>query len=431
MLKFSEKEYDRLKKESSEIRLYITRLIGFIITIAGLSSYFIESIMKSNNDDPLREMLVVFISMLVITYLFVIIWYKFKSHNRFNGYIQLLMQEVDFICLNKLTEKEKNNKSYIANYKKLVNRSKKTRELINKNNLSTWEFVMSRLNSSGKLKKNKNDKEKEKVAKSLKKAKYVFQLPDDYEHSFICDCENLDIKFSNELAFDQYGKRKSFKEYTNKDKIDKRYVVNGWFYPKIITWIAFITIILFYLIFLFIHFSNYNDFASWENLSDFNYWIPVIILFGASFIFLYWIYYFILKIDDIISGAFSIEGYCWRFFIFRVQLLNSKGIIPIYFSRAFIRFFKSKLIIQHLEEPKMLNDVIKVINSRRKEANKKKENEKEFKDKIETIETDVWKRYKEHIKGLKQIENEFLREIHDAVNIVVKSKHEIPIEEVD
>ena len=347
MLHFSDKEYDYLKREVSEIRSYITKLIGLIITVSGLSVPIIEKFVDTN--EPLVELALITVAILVITSLFELVWYKFKSHNRYTGYIQLINQEVDFIAIEKAkVDKQKfKNKDYVRNYANYIYESNVDLTIYDRLrnlNLTSWEFIMSRLNSSNALKTNTSEEDdKRKLRKAIDKSMFVFQLPDKYEYSFIKDYKTLDLDFSDKITYDLY-KRKSETGSKHANLIDKRYVTVGWAYPKVVTKIAFLGIIILVIGFLSVLITEFNKIVIPQAFSAFNFkeWLPVFLMVLVIATFIYWIKKFYIGLKDLSSGTNSIDGYCWRFFIFRVQLLNSRGIIPIYFSRSFVRFFKTQ-----------------------------------------------------------------------------------------
>ncbi len=96
MFKGSEKEYELLKDEIDIIKRSILQFIGFIISIAGIAVAIAKIFFnpEERHDNSVIILGVIAGGLVVITLLFEIIWYKFKSHNRFSGYIQLLTQEV-------------------------------------------------------------------------------------------------------------------------------------------------------------------------------------------------------------------------------------------------------------------------------------------------------------------------------------------------
>lgn len=425
MLHFSEKEYDYLKREVSEIRSYITRIIGFILTVAGLSVSLIEAFMETQK--PLKELAIIGVAVAIITFLFELAWYKFKSHNRYTGYIQLITQEVDFITKER-AEKDPDkfkSKDYVKNYDEYIYEGTKEEDpnkKYKKLNLTSWEFIMSRLNSSSALKKNNNSSiEKQKLKKAVTKSMFVFKLPDGYKYKFIDNYDNLDIKFSDKITYDLYRNNKS-KDSESQDNnpkgysIDKRYTTVGWGYPRLITWIAFTAISILLISFISVFVSEFKPIS----LSDagFKDFLPPVLLTLVVLTYCWWIVRYLLGLKELSSGRYSIDGYCWTFFIFRVQLLNSRGIIPIYFSRSFVRFFKNQLILQDLNKDEV-KDYVKYnypkIHLCTKNCDSDQKNEP----------CNTWNEYKDRLSSFCQISDKKQRKVHEAFNEAVKVKRKI------
>lgn len=423
MLNFSNKEYTQLKAEISEIRGYITRYTIVIITIVGLILSLIDLISKSKT--PIK-LLILFISTSIITLIFQIIWYKFKSHNRYTGYIQLLMQELNFIDEYDLKKDEILNKDYVRNYREYLNDViPNSNRNLNEKSIESWEFIMSRLNSSSF--NNKNDKKTKvsHVIKSTNKSKFVFLLPDDFNYEGINSVKwkNIDSLFFNKVIRVLYNNRdrkskinKNYLKFYKKKsypKLDKRYYVNGWGYPKLITNIVFSCICILCFIFLFILIKTYSS-QSFKSPIDWvsDDFIIAVSIVGISSVLFYWIYYvYIYGIKEIMSGKYSIDGYCWTFFVFRIQILNYHKIIPVYFSRNFIRFFKSSLIEQFISN-KILRGLeeIEDINDCSKCSYKNGEC------KIICI------KYLNSVRNLEQFDSKDLRGIHRKINKAFKSQ---------
>ncbi|MCK8482075.1 hypothetical protein [Psychroserpens algicola] len=431
MLHFSEKEYDHLKREVSDIRSYITRLIGFIITVAGLSVSLIEAFMETHK--PLKELAIIAIAIAIITFLFELVWYKFKSHNRYTGYIQLITQEVDFITKEKAISDEVkfDAKDYVKNYEDYIydgddvenNGTTKPIDRFKNINLTSWEFIMSRLNSSGALKKHKDSNiEKTKLEKAISKSMFVFKLPDNYKYEFITDYQQLDLEFSNAITYDLYrGKRFNGSKETSEDKpkhykLDKRYTTVGWGYPRLISFIAFSTISILMVAFISIFTTEFISIPLSQ--ATFKECLPPVLLGIISLVYIYWIIKLSIGLKALSSGKYSIDGYCWTFFIFRVQLLNSRGIIPIYFSRSFIRFFKNQLILQDLDDA----EVQKYVETHHSKIHFCLE---KCKTNTENEDCTIWNEYKALLKAHGQISDNKKRLIHEAFNEAVKVKRKI------
>ena len=355
---FSDKEYQNLRVDTAEIRQCITRYIGYVISVTGFSG--ILKYLFEFAREPRANILILSFSLIITTLLFEIIWYKFKSHNRYVGYCQLLMQEIDAIPKVsekdnfELSEDEIDNKDYIRYYKKYI--AKKYDKGIK--DFYSWEFVVSRLHGNY-FSEIKNDNLEKALKQSIANTEFVFTVSDSL-YPFI-EIDHHDEKFFNKIVFPIYlqSKPKNFftrilcyitflfktdsKIVLNKMRIEKRYLVNGWRYPKKITQIGFVTASITYGYFLYSFFKTFefNDNFSfnwnWDSV------LATILLLVTTIVYGYWIYKFMFRLKDLIYGKDSIDFYCWMFFVFRVQLLNNKGVIPVFFSRAFIRYFKTNL----------------------------------------------------------------------------------------
>ena len=391
MNNFSDKEYQNLRSDTAEIRSCITRYIGYIIAIAGFSGllkYILETRSNESND-IMSNLLILAISIVIITFFFEIIWYKFKSHNRFVGYMQLLMQEIDAIPIQNeyvISEEQVDQKDYIKNYKKYLNQ-KPDKGL---KDFYSWEFVMSRLHGNFYGKREYRRKEAALI-KAIGKTKFVFSVPDNL-YPYI-ELDDHDQSFFEGILFPQYLRNNSlsfmnrFRSYfrylytmdaeiiLDDLKIDKRYVVNGWRYPKKITQIGFTAVFVIYAYFLYTFLKYYikiveidrylegnslgeDSILLWTKMIDYIFKIyhskgtellqiselVMASLLGATtFFFGFWVFKYVRKLKDLVYGRDSIDFYCWMFLIYRTQMLNDKGLVPVFFSRSFIRYFKTNL----------------------------------------------------------------------------------------
>ena len=302
-----------------------------------------------------------------------VIWYKFRSHNRYVGYIQLLTQEINHYKLSGIENQDKldaGKKSYLD-----TPPDELIEDEFKKKRIFAWEFVMSRYNGA------RFENQQENIISATNKAKFRFHIPDGYKYSQIDNYSTLDKDFFEKIIYPIYGVRKTgFKQIAinalkfpfdvfyqivklysprkrnlvsispNKN-IDSRYVKGGWNYPIVITQTSFVPVLLIFLYLIyFIFFKDRSDTNIFESDSG---WKVITIFIGSSFIFGIWISKFLKGIYEISHGNESIEFFCWTFFIYRVQLLNSYDIMPSYFSRAFIRYFKSQLILSKLKEERI------------------------------------------------------------------------------
>ena len=376
---FSDKEYHILKTEASENKTSISRYIGYIITITGISGlikfYF------DNNIDAIGTIILFFLTLVVLTLLFEVIWYKFKSHNRLIGYIQVLMQEIDAIPYNKIkNEIEGRNdwadKQYLKNWKNYGVSS----EAKGLKDFYGWEFAMSRYNSNVLFAKEETrDDRINNYCNAINKSKYIFSLPDKWvPYTEQMDCKRTDgtrcdrdVEFFEKIMLPIYFDKNAlplgsnFWDYFSfllQDKaktkplkkldVENRYLTYGWEYPRKITQIAFIAASLVYVflsIFLAKNFKPINPFENTEQLEVFEkitHWIdvslPLLFFTASTAIIVFWVRRYVKELVELLYGKFSIDYYCWQFFVYRIQMMNNKKLVPVFYSRSYLRYFKSK-----------------------------------------------------------------------------------------
>jgi hypothetical protein len=208
MNQFSDNEYQNLRADTAEVRSCITRYIGYIISVTGAAGfikfYFSEEL------GSMGTITFLMISLIVLTFLFEIIWYKFKSHNRFVGYMQLLMQEVGAIPYRVIDDKKYwVDKKYISKYDEF----KISPEDKGLNILYSWEFVMSRLNGNYFAKNLNDDMENARYSEAIGKSKFVFSIP--FELYPYINVEDRDVEFFKNIIIPLYRKENSLPLITN------------------------------------------------------------------------------------------------------------------------------------------------------------------------------------------------------------------------
>ncbi|HRK00964.1 MAG TPA: hypothetical protein PL089_15240 [Ignavibacteria bacterium] len=302
MLQASEKEYQVLKREISDLRICITKYTGYIISIFG-ASILINKIFFEKNllGSSLSILVLLAVTILIVTLLFDVVWYKFNSHNRYVGYFQLLSQEVSHHDLNR-DELFLKDKLYLDLYQD----SNKSPNNSKDKNLLTWEYLISRF-INAQFHQKKND-----LLKATDKVRFVFKIPPPYTYRYLSEglkvkYDNIDNEFFKKIIYELYGYKEgnySFRGYfkdlfvstaqiwnsikflyspirekTNtvkKINIDSKYLSGGWEFPKKITQIAFILIILLMFMFIFI---LWNDFQIMNFQKEFQF-INLIIING-------------------------------------------------------------------------------------------------------------------------------------------------------
>ena len=101
-------------------------------------------------------------------------------------------------------------------------------------------------------------------------------------------------------------------------------------------------------------------------------------------------------------GDKTSDYYCWAFLIFRVQYLNHKGIRPIYFSTAFIRYVKSLRISFKLRELNSEQDFVELTRYKPSRFGKSANELKEYL--IDRLERGllIREKYKPYLKTIKE-----------------------------
>lgn len=440
MLNISEKEFQAISTEIKDIKSCITQYIGYIISLSGFAGAIVKYLFDSGklNYFPL---IFIFIALLIITFFFDIIWYKFRSHNRHVGYIQLLAKEIDLQIL-----KKENIKNYLSKktYLDQIGILEQKIDGITADNLHvdglsifSWDFIMSRYrnaefgdNSLG-------------VINSMKNSFFSFSLPKYYKYSDIDfllpnkkidkSNENLDVHsaFFHEIIYEHYGRKSSFKNplkilynifikdtsykflFDNDNVTDQSYQKVSWSYPRTLFRIVLISVAFLLLLSVIIILKSTLP----KEIIIFT------ILYNTLFIFL-WFKRYILKYPDLMFGKDSLEGYFWTFMPFRVQFLNSYGIIPKYFSWTFLRYFKSQLILREIDEN--MSKVKKNKEVKCKACDPPKEPIYEMSsDKTITICSRCLDEYKRIILKNEKLKPSKLRDFHEQI------KHTIRINKID
>lgn len=380
------KEYNYLKSEIKDIKNWIDKYIGYVIGVSGISAILAKYLITPNNTEQLTKSdigvqfapftsILVLVALVIITFLFDILWYKFISHNKIAGYMELLSQETDLFRIND-NIKNDTNKTYLKKAK--ISKKAKLKE-----DLITWEFVMSRLNDISS-----NKREDQKITNSTANSFYSFKLANKYSPEKLGDdFKELDTQFYNKCIIPQYKHRNSplqaiknifdiffnYKMNNRNCKIDSKYLPYGWKYPIKLIQLAIISVIglSFSFFYCLNHFYKFSISGFNENMSLFisldfislsskilnNYLnIGTLLVFIWSIVILRWLVKYIGQSHELMNGKLSIEYYCWQFLIFRVQYLNSKNILPRYYSRNFIRYYKSYSIVKYLETRDDYND---------------------------------------------------------------------------
>jgi len=326
MFESSIKEYELLTKEVSEIKACITRYIGFIIGANGLVfvlvKFFNHGTTGQSNELKfagielgLNNFVLPFIGISVLSSLYFLINYKFNSHNRHVGYLQLLSQEMKHISTTNFWPIRENDKLQPGLEENVAN------NLNCPNHIMSWQYIMSRFNSRIQEKEfNSNDFGNLDFRFALSRKKKYDNLD-----SFVGNL-NIIESFLNEIVW------KKLNFYSHKRKLYNKYITKSWRYPIYVYILALVQVIV---ISVFTYLGN-QDKPIHFNLT----WGIIVVVI--------WIY-FTKSLFQVMGGNKSIDYYCWQFLPYRVQMLNSYEIRPIYHSTLFARYFKAGGIIKRLK----------------------------------------------------------------------------------
>ena len=162
MLEANVKEYEILKNEIADIKSCITRYVTYIIGTNGLvlllykisfykylnpepSSTIEEITNELGSLSPFYDYMPI-VAVTIIFSLYFVLSYKFASHNRYIGYIQLLSKEVKYLKIKKKKDyKISKNKHLHLGYNQKKNREITDKEL--PSTIISWESTISRFNS--------------------------------------------------------------------------------------------------------------------------------------------------------------------------------------------------------------------------------------------------------------------------------------------
>lgn len=408
MQKYSNKEYEHLKTEISEIKKCITRYIGYIIGISGVTTIvskylYVYSSSTVHNGFAITKVflaVIILVSLVITTYLFEILWYKFKSHNRHAGYMQLMSQEIN--AYNLTDDIKYNDKKPHLYDPSCLDKFEGNLDIL------SWDFMMSRLTNVSE----KSDIEA--IKNATRKSTFIFSKSKLYNLSKIENYKDLDSLFFEFCIYRKYFPRiKSLrrkrimqsisnlvyiwipsKQKNIIDSIDEKYTSISWKYP--IKLIQLGTLSILALSFSFFYFLSMSYDPIWSGGLDtrlFN--MASLLVCVWVIVILRWIFVYIGKFHQLLSGIYSIEYYCWQFFIFRTQYLNAKGILPEFYSRDFVRFFKTQGILTYLEN------------------NMKGQHSQ----------------YKEYLQQLKEFDTEELKSLHATINPQAKKFYQYNAED--
>ena len=373
MLDASAKEYQILKNEVVGIKDCITKYVGYIIGSNGIAFLIFSSIKNNSNTDSTQSTHLINISdiiqpdivlvaeIIIILSIYYIINYKFASHNRYVGYLQLLSQEIHH---HKFENKKPIGESNIKINEKDSCRSVKDSDL--PECLFAWEYVNSEWNNSINLNKypeehfNKVDfrlelpkgksynlniennfdfipsdyENQNSIQLFLRNIIWEAFLPRTKESSKTSNRENKFIKFLKSIWWD-WGMR-----FKMQEKYYEKFIITSWQYPKYI--FALMTILLGFTYFVLFTYTviEINEHLAKNKIGNLDWFLLFLVGLILVFTPFFWIYFYYDK-QRLLKGDKTIDFYCWTFLSFRTRLLNNYGIRPIIHSLSFLRYRKA------------------------------------------------------------------------------------------
>lgn len=391
MLEASVKEYELLSKEVADIRSCITNYVGYIIGSNGIIFLLIRYL--GTNNDNLNPILLPLVSLVVISSLYGIINYKFSSHNRHVGYLQLLSQELRHIHYDKkspISKTEELDKGMNGNLK----------ETGHPQTIMSWQYIMSRWNN--RIKEDSyNSIDFHKLDFRFELSSYKYNSLEVYDEK---GKENVIHSFLKEIVWKRYNMKGHSKNLYEKFK------TRSWQYPKYIYIVALIQVVLmtFYL-FFGVNEKPDLDLHKWTVLAC---------------VLVVWVY-FTWNINQVMRGRKTTDFYCWALFAYRIQMLNNYSIRPVFFSTSFIRYFKSAVIIHYLkkytQEDTVKKEIEKNCNDISKHWVRKKKKPKEA---LDELRESVILKLKKGFKMENDLERSFILSIKTNAKSYMQKKIE-------
>lgn len=283
------KEYQIIKQELNEIKNCITKYVAILFGESGISFFltiYIKEKEFSDNSFPL--ILFLLFSIALTLSIFYVLIYKFKSHNRYAGYLKLINQESDLIAIEGKTE------SF---------------------SIITWELVMSKLINSPDSKNYPKERFSKLKFRGIKESELIEMWT--LLHSPKKKIDKYAFFKGLIIILDQLTLLGTFKKVFFKKMFERP---KAWGYPVSIANVVYV----FTLFFLGLGVYIWAGSSEIYNLSQ----LLIIILF--SFPILLMIYRSFRDIHKLVYGSKTIESYCWQLLFPRVEILNQFNCIPTY-----------------------------------------------------------------------------------------------------
>jgi hypothetical protein len=268
-------EYKLVREEMSRLKDCLTMYVGFVLGASGIAISGIGLLYKY--DDNILTPIISLILSLLVNLILLVIFYKFASHNRFAGYCKLLNCEI------------------------FVNKTKGLKDQI-----FAWEFCIEQLRQT--------DYEHGKIWQTLRSIESIYQ----------------DAKLVNNKLEEYIGNEKKPIKQMSLIKAQNGFKFL-WLHlfgiSKTKSW-GFPPLVLEVLLFLNITFLFFGIFGSWQYWDKFvQNWLLLIIAFLLIFANPILWFSFLCKLNSLMSGSSTIDGFFWRFLPIRVKFLLESNIV--------------------------------------------------------------------------------------------------------
>ncbi|MDD4874380.1 MAG: hypothetical protein PHE15_05330 [Dehalococcoidales bacterium] len=275
----NQKEIELIRKEMTSLKDCITKYVGYVFAGSGAAVYGIARMNRLqdsilNNDISFGMSFVSFVISVIISFITVIIFYKFHSHNRYAGYCKVLSHEKYTFPDGKEIKLTFSWEMAVGKLRCLDLDSEKMKELIKKTKINKI-----------------SEKEKEKLGDR------IVELIDsiDKKGKFFDGLKILAIALTG--------------------KVESR----SWAFPPFVTSICFI---------LSLGFVAAGHFLAFNKGFSFNFLLVIAIITSIFQIVLWW--RLIKKLDDLMNGNLTVESFFLKLLPIRSSYLNSYDIIPEY-----------------------------------------------------------------------------------------------------
>jgi hypothetical protein len=290
------KEYELLRNEMVTVKECITKYLGYVLGGSGLSVYGMVTLVQGNLK-PFFIALMSFAFAIIMSFVLLILFYKFSSHNRFAGYCKLLNHE------------DYNPPDSQHNTGQQGNPTHPNSQM----SAFSWEIALERLRAS--------DMNPATLTELVK-------------------CLRLGGVDPNQLTYllGLYSGRHPQKDHGKFLKglwillkaLFGKIQTRSWGFPPIVTSVFAIICGGFFLAGMI---AIISTFSLDETALGIHLWLRIIVyIMGfVTTLSLFWLWYrFIGKLYCLMEGTSTVDGFFWRFLPIRAAFLNQLGIDPTY-----------------------------------------------------------------------------------------------------